>query len=379
MFTLILMANRFCSRWIAAVLMACIGACLLGLMLASAQAKPHPQPVTAMTYNIFQGTELSHSLAAKTLAQLGPAVAADYENVIRSKIPARARALAAEIQANDPAVVGLQEAVLWRTGPAGKNPVSIPGTVTHVSYDFAKLLVAALAARGAHYRAVAITNNLDIQATGDFPHKKKKDIRYTDRVAILARSDVTISNPQDQNYKVHDKVKVLGVSIPVPDGWASVDAKLKGRSFRFITTHLDGLNDKRSNRIRAGEASEIVSGPANTSLPVIFTCDCNSKPSTKTHHEIVAAGFRDTWAEVHPHRAGLTCCHRSSPNDPETDVADPHPHQGIVERIDYIWSRLPFAILGIKLLGLNPNDRTHTQPRLWPSDHLGLVARFSLP
>lgn len=373
------MAKRFCSGRIPVVLVACAGLCLLGLRLAPAQAKPPPQLVTAMTYNIFQGSELSHSLSAKTLSQLGPAVAADYENVIRSNIPARAQALAAEIQANDPAVVGLQEAVLWRTGPPGKNPVTIPGTATHVSYDFVKLLVHALAARGAHYRAVAITDNLDIQATGDFPHKKKMDVRFTDRVAILARNDVTTSSPQDHNYKVHDTVKVLGVKIPVPDGWASADAKLGGRRFRFVTTHLDGLNDKHSNSIRAAEASEILSGPAKTTLPVIFTCDCNAKPSTHTHSEIVAGGFRDTWAKVHPHRAGLTCCHRSSPNDPETDVADPHPRQGIVERIDYIWSRPPFQILGIKRVGLNPKDRTHTKPRLWPSDHLGLVAQFSLP
>jgi len=344
-----------------------------------AAAASKPQPVTVMTYNIFQGSELSHSLAAKTLAQLGPAVAADYENVIRSNIPARAQALAAEIKANDPALVGLQEAVLWRTAPAGKSPVAIPGTATHVSYDFVKLLVRALAALGAHYHAVAITNNLDIQATADFADGKQMDVRYTDRVAILARSGVTISNPQDHNYQVHDTVNVLGAPVPVPDGWASVDVKLGGRRFRFITTHLDGINDSQSNTIRAAEASEILSGPAKTTLPVIFTCDCNATASTPTHAELVAAGFRDTWAKAHPHLAGLTCCHRSSPSDPETDVADPPPHQGIVERIDYIWSRSPFAILAINQLGLNPNDRTHTRPRLWPSDHLGLVAQFSLP
>lgn len=345
----------------------------------AATAARKPEPVTVMTYNIFQGTELSHSLSAKTLAQLGPAVAADYENVIRSNLPARAKALAAEIKANDPAVVGLQEAVLWRTAPAGKSPVADPGTATHVSYDFVKLLVHALAARGVHYRAVAITNNLDIQATGEFPHGKKMDVRYTDRVAILARRGVRISNPEAHNYVVHDTVSVIGAPIPVPDGWASVDVKVGGRRFRFITTHLDGINDSRSNSIRAGEASEILSGPAKTTLPVIATCDCNITPSTSTHHEFVAGGFRDTWAKVHPHRAGLTCCHRSSPSDPETDVADPHPHQGIVHRLDYIWARSPFAIRGIKALGLNPTDRTDTKPKLWPSDHLGLVAQFSLP
>jgi Endonuclease/Exonuclease/phosphatase family len=353
---------------------------LVGVAVGSAQARRRGQPVTVMSYNIFQGSELSHSLGAKTLAQLGPAAAEDYANVIRSNIPARAQALAAEIAANQPALVGLQEAVIWRTRtPAGNAPVAIPGNATHVSYDFVRLLVRALAARGAHYRPVAITNNLDIQATGDFSGGRKMDVRYTDRVAILVRSGVAVSNPQDHNYVVHDTVSLLGAQIPVPDGWASVDVKVGGRRFRFITSHLDGLNDSRSVSVRAAEAAEILKGPANTKLPVIFTCDCNSTPGTPTHQELVAAGLRDSWAHVHPHLAGLTCCHRSSPNDPETDVADPHPQQGIVERLDYIFSRAPFALLGINLLGANPADRTHTKPRLWPSDHFGLVARFALP
>jgi hypothetical protein len=332
-----------------------------------------------MSYNIFQGSELSHSLAAKTLDQLSSGAAADYQNVIRSNIPARARALAAEIQANRPMLVGLQEAVLWRTGTPGKSPVAIPGTTTHVSYDFVKLLERALAARGAHYRAVAITNNLDIQATADFGQGRKLDVRYTDRVAILVRAGVTIANLQHHNFQAHDAVNVLGVPISVPDGWASVDVKLGGRRFRFITSHLDGIKDSRSNAIRAMETGEILSGPAKTRLPVLFTCDCNAKPPTNTHREMVTAGFRDTWAKAHPRLLGLTCCHRSNPSNPETNVADPRPRKGIVERLDYIWNRGPFAILAINRLGLNPNDRTRTKPRLWPSDHLGLVAQFSLP
>jgi Endonuclease/Exonuclease/phosphatase family len=331
-----------------------------------------------MSYNIFQGSELSHSLEAQTLSQLGPAVAADYENVIRSNIPARARALAAEIASHRPAVVGLQEAVLWRTAPAGTAPVAIPGTATHASYDFVKLLVRALAARGMHYRAPAIINNLDIQATGDFPNGKKMDVRYTDRVAILVRRGVSISNVQDHNYVTHDAVKVVGVPLPVPDGWASVDAKVGGRQFRFITTHLDGLNDSQASTIRAAEAAEILNGPAKTSLPVIFTCDCNSTPGTQTYSELTAAGLQDNWARIHHGLAGLTCCHRSSPTDPETDVADPHRNQGIVERLDYIFSRSPFATSGITRLGTNPADRTRTKPRLWPSDHFGLVAELLL-
>jgi hypothetical protein len=333
-----------------------------------------------MSYNVFQGSELSHSLSAKTLSQLSSGAAKDYENVVRSNIPARAKALAVEIQSNQPALVGLQEAVLWRIRqPAGAQPVAIPGNATQVSYDFVKLLVRALAAHGVRYHAVAITTNFDVQATGDFPGGKKMDVRITDRVAILARSGVAISNVQEHNFVAHGSANVLGAPIAIKDGWASVDAKLGGRRFRFITTHLDGISSSMAPSVRAAEAREILDGPAHTKLPVIVTCDCNSTSRTRAYHEISSSGLRDSWAKVHPRVAGLTCCHRSSPKNPEVDVADTHPLQGIIERIDYIFARSPVAVVAANRVGLNPADRTRTTPRLWPSDHLALMAQLTLP
>jgi hypothetical protein len=332
-----------------------------------------------MSYNIFQGSELSHTLSASSLAALPPAVAADYANVIASNIPARAAALAAEIKAARPALVGLQEAVLWRTQspPVG---IKIPGTATTVSYDSVALLVKALRRLGLDYRAVAITNNVDVQATAGFPDGRQIDVRFSDRVAILARRGVAISNVQEQNYAAHDSFNLLGgVPVPVPDGWASVDARVGGRTLRFITSHLDGLNDSNAPGIRAAEAQEIVSGPAHTNLPVVFTCDCNATSTTTTHNELTAAGLRDSWTQVNRHFAGLTCCHRSFPGDPEVNVADPRPRQGIVERIDYIFTRSPLKVLAERTIGLAPGDRTKTSPKLWPSDHLGLVASLALP
>jgi hypothetical protein len=349
----------------------------VGVPAASAARKP--QPVTVMSYNIFQGSELSHTLSASSLAALPSAVAADYANVIASNIPARAAAIAAEIKAGKPALVGLQEAVLWRTQspPVG---IKIPGTATTVSYDSVALLVKALRRLGLHYRPAAITNNVDAQATGAFPDGRKFDVRFTDRVAILARQGVAISNVQEQNYSARDDLTLLGsVPIKVPDGWASVDAHVGGRKLRFITSHLDGLNDSNAPGIRAAEAQEIVNGPAHTNLPVVFTCDCNATSSTMTHAEFTAAGLRDSWAQIHPHRAGLTCCHRSFPSDAEVNVADPEPRQGIVERIDYIFMRSPFKVLAETTIGLAPGDRTKTSPKLWPSDHLGLLASLALP
>jgi endonuclease/exonuclease/phosphatase (EEP) superfamily protein YafD len=363
-------------------MMMLLGAAAAFAFAAAALARTHGQrvkPVTVMTYNVFQGTELSHTLTAKSASALPAAVAADYTNVIKSKIPARARAIAAEIKAHGPALVGLQEAVLWRTqSPPPNQLVAIPGTATTVSYDFVKLLVRALARLGLHYRAVAITDNIDAQVNASFPNGRRMAVRYTDRVAILARSGVRISHVREVNFNTHDNVDLLGAKVPVPDGYAAVDALIGGRTIRFITSHLDGLNDANSNTIRAAEAKEVLDGPAHTGLPVVFTCDCNATPGSPVHRELTAVGLRDKWHALNPHQRGLTCCHRKSPRDLETDVADPHPRQGIVERLDYIWSSHKFTVLSEHTVGLNRADRTKTRPRLWPSDHLGLVAELLL-
>jgi endonuclease/exonuclease/phosphatase family metal-dependent hydrolase len=276
-------------------------------------------------------------------------------------------------------VVGVQEAVLWRTqSPPPSSVIEIPGSATSVRYDFVKLLVKSLRRLGVHYRAVAITDNVDVQVNARFPSGRQLAIRYTDRVAILARRDVKVSNVRDANFHAHDDFNLLGAKIAVLDGYASVNARVGGRTIRFITTHLDGLNDANSTSIRAAEAKEILDGPAATKLPVVLTCDCNSRPNSATHAELTEGGLRDKWHALNPRSPGLTCCHRSSPSDLETDVADPHPRQGLVERLDYIWTTHQFTVVREHTVGLNRADRTKTRPRLWPSDHLGLVAHLEL-
>src|SRR5436190_20485203 len=92
----------------------------------------HKRLATVMTYNIYQGTELEHVLAATDLSSFIVGVTTDYGNVIATSFPERAQAIAAEVALNSPDLVALQEVALWRVRvPA--NP-SLPAT--DVSYDF---------------------------------------------------------------------------------------------------------------------------------------------------------------------------------------------------------------------------------------------------
>src|SRR5689334_14547814 len=70
------------------------------------------RPPKVMSYNIYQGTELLAIIAATTPTQFVTAVATDYSHQIANNFPERAQAIASEIVATGPDLVGLQEVAL---------------------------------------------------------------------------------------------------------------------------------------------------------------------------------------------------------------------------------------------------------------------------
>src|SRR5262249_53670063 len=74
------------------------------------------------------------------------------------------------------------------------------------------------------------------------------DVRLTDRDVLLARTDLRTSelkltNVQARHFDTNLEFTspVLG-NLVIPQGWISVDARVRGKQFRLITTHLDGFS-----------------------------------------------------------------------------------------------------------------------------------------
>src|SRR4051812_26667826 len=77
--------------------------------------------VTVMTQNLYFGADLAPAIAALASgdgAAIVGAVSAAFANVGATNFPQRAKAIAREVVATKPDLIGLQEAALWRTGPA---------------------------------------------------------------------------------------------------------------------------------------------------------------------------------------------------------------------------------------------------------------------
>ncbi len=336
--------------------------------------------VSVMTQNLDLGATLSGAAAATTPQELIDAVTGIFHAVQATSFPERAEALADEIAAQHPDLIGLQEVALWRSQyPADLSPT--PNALT-VEFDFLQILLDALAVRGLRYDVVAVVVENDIEGPADaegrrcifplgFSQGDCRDIRLTDREVILARADsrgprLHLSNVQVGTFANNLTLSTLTGVFMAQRGWASVDVQVRGQSFRFITTHLD----PDAPLVQVAQADEIVQGPAHTMLPVLFVCDCNSPADgtgTASYGHLIAAGFEDAWSAQHPRDPGFTCCE-------DENLLNSKPT--LTARIDLVLFRGDFSVEDVTRVGDAPADRTPSG--LWPSDHAGVVARLWL-
>lgn len=316
--------------------------------------------VTVLTRNLYIGADVDPIVQSQTLNEVRTRVAEAYATVQATNFPERAKALADEIAAARPHLVGLQEAFIIRVQSPGDylSGGTVPATM--VVYDYLQLLLTELAARGLDYDVVATTQATDIElpsATGD-------DIRVTDREVILARGGVVTADAGGAIFTTRLTVPIgqTGVSVTILRGWAGVDATVAGRSYRFVSTHLEpGV--QLVQRAQAVELVQILSGEI---LPVIMLGDFNSAAdgsTTATYGDLIAAGFDDVWSLAHPGDPGYTCCHVE-------DLSNVTPM--LDERIDVIFTRDGvIGTAGVEVVGDETADRVSG---LWPSDHAGVVA-----
>ena len=192
---------------------------------------------------------------------------------------------------------------------------------------------------------------------------------------ILARtdlntSDLKLSNAQAGNFVATCTIPASATlpAIPLRRGWVAVDAKIRGKSFRFISTHLDG-DCLPYTGFQQAQAAEVLGGPAATDLPVVLVGDLNSPGdgSGVTYNNLIVAGFGDA-AVLGGVGGTFTCCQADDILNP-VSILD--------RRIDVVLFRSGFTVLGTEIVGELPSDRTPSG--LWPSDHAGVVSRLRLP
>jgi hypothetical protein len=324
-----------------------------------------------LTRNLYFGANLQPIFEATSFPDLLTRVGEAFAMVHATNFPERATAIADEIAATDPHLVGLQEVTIWRTG----TPVDVttwrPGTpAATVAYDFLAILLDELAVRGKTYAVVAKVENVDAQAPGFTTTGLVQDIRITDHDVMLARTDLPksifkVGGAESGNFTARITTELLGTPIETKSGWTRVDVHVRGQVVRVVETHLEPFDLS----IQEQQRVELVSGPLVTSLPTVLVGDLNSPADRgSTYRKMLAEeGFVDAWTSTRGDDAGFTWGHAA-------DLRNPEPT--LTERIDYVLTRGGITASSANRIGHEPEDRTPSG--LWPSDHVGVWAVLHL-
>ena len=318
--------------------------------------------VTIMTQNMDAGTDLGFVVA------LGAPEGVDLTlaEIQASHIPERADLLAAQIAAEQPDIVALEEVALWSIGPT-------PETTTQILYDQLELLLSALAIHGATYDVAAINRLTDLALPGS-----DGAVRYTDRDVLLVRSD--LRPPAFHLSNIHARLYDASLNfqgLPIYQGWISADVHMANKHFRLVMTHLEtpipGVPE--ATAVQVAQAGELVQMLRNLTIPVVACGDFNSDANfgngpdaTPSVALIEAAGYADTWRIANPNDAGDTWPLFLEDQTPPNFVQLYSPF----ERIDLFFSRSMQVISAKEVLALAPPD---SMPP-YGSDHAGVITTF---
>jgi endonuclease/exonuclease/phosphatase family metal-dependent hydrolase len=349
---------------------------------------------TIMTQNMYFGAPVENIIGAPT-DQVPIEVAKSWATLMATDFPARARALAAQIARVRPDVIGLQEVAQFYSqtpsdilqfvpdGQGGGQVTQIGYPIpnaTHVELDFLPTLLVDLRHRGLHYRVASIIKDTDIEmprydglAPEGYP--LFSDIRLVDYDVVLVRDGIPYRNAAAGNYTAALEINPLQ---SIKRGWAAVDVKMRGNTYRFVSTHLESDN----NATKLAQAQELVQVFQSEQERLIIVGDFNSGPGRpdagglETYDFMLSSGYADLWLQ-HPggQGDGFTCCNAG-------DLSNTTPDGYLIERIDLMFLRNfpdPSRRFGHDrvrawLVGETVGDLRRYG--VWASDHAGVAADF---
>jgi endonuclease/exonuclease/phosphatase family metal-dependent hydrolase len=359
------------SARLGALLLALLVLGVAGLSADAAKSKDvgGKREVTVMTQNLYLGASLDPILEADSALALLFAVEEVWQAAQDTDFPERAEELADEIASAKPALIGLQEAALWRIQSPGDILLGGSTPAETVVYDFVEILLDELADRGASYKVVISQDNLD----AELPSITGNDIRLTDRDVILARTDLPhgylqVLSTDSGYFDTLASEYVGGSEIYILRGWVAADVKVRGKEFRFLNTHLE---DDPYPTEQEAQAEELLDGPADVDTPVILVGDLNSDAAgdgTDSYDNLVDAGFDDAWWDADPLDPGLTWGHDENLLNEDPDLT---------QRIDFVLYWGTFEVKNVYVVGDEDGDQTSSG--LWPSDHAGVVSTLWIP
>jgi endonuclease/exonuclease/phosphatase family metal-dependent hydrolase len=339
---------------------------------------------TVYSQNLYLGGDTGpiFTLDFTNVPQVLAATQEFWAEVLASDPESRAAAMMEQIAARRPHLVGLQEAMQFRVVDFSTGTPEVTSVV-----DFLAAIQAEIDERAYPYEIVAVQENTSTGSSSGLPLAVDpaagtvvQILQFTDRIAVLRRTDVTLDAVAQGGYAASFPVGPLDVTR----GWIRVSTEHRGVPQHFITTHLEvqalapvqvAQTQELLASVMAGlEGVTILAGDLNSDA----AADSGSPSWTPTYGMLIDAGFTDAWKQSgQPAKtSGFTCCQAKDLLN-EASALD--------ERIDFVLVRksgnparsgfVPGS-MSFEILGNEPDDRLDSG--LWPSDHAGILAGLKL-
>lgn len=347
-----------------------------------------------MTRNLYLGADIFKVVEA---AQIDPdsvpwVVAEIFQTMLYTDFWERAEALADEIAAAKPQVIGLQEVTTYYIQTPGDFIFGNPTEATDLVIDFYTVLNDALEARGMFYTAFTVTN-ADVELPMFDPDAGApyylSDVRMVDHDVVLVRTGTTAWQVLANNYAFNVGLDLGGVYIEFTRGFVIVDTLIKGVQYRFVNTHLEVRSDPESvfRVVQSAQMQELLGTLAYLSFidpqPIIMVGDFNSSPTdvpgnglhpvygwlpyVPPYMQAVTAGYLDAWLLQSKYDEGYTSGFDEDVSDPTAELTS-RIDLVFIDPLDQTIDKVSCDIVGDEVSDMTPSG-------LWPSDHAGVVAK----
>jgi len=360
--------------------------------------------VVVMSRNIYLGADVGKAL--ELIPDLPAAAQFMWDQMRKTDFATRAELLADEINQNQPDVIGVQEATIWR---CQKNVWSKKTTV----YDFIEILLGNLSGKYvvAEFNGVKAYNPgfsispIPYLTRVEDPKVFKELFSQNTASCGFETGDLLLVKKQLQNQIINlgnseyeATYSIVPTIMTVYRGYSWADIKINGVPTRFITTHLESLWDENKVPNSARQARQLILDTKNTAMPLIVMGDFNSDPRDPRGSNSANPGEQPVESESCPIKSSICNAYKlmieSGFKDAGPNSLDPKNFSwgmnayltgadearrvfaekmgnefGFTDRLDYIFYKNGVNFKESKIFGLKPK---------YPSDHAGVVANLEV-
>lgn len=383
---------------------------LVALMLAPTSVAWAESPqVTVMTRNLYLGADVG--VAMELIPNLSAAAQFMWDQVKATDFNKRAPKLAAEVIAERPDVIGIQEATIWYCKKSAWSKR------TEV-FNFTEQFLAAIKAQGQDYvltskdGVTALNTGYSIAAIPFVTMVKDPEIfqplfgqdkaacGFEIADALVIRADLSDKVLAVGNSEYEATYTVVPTIMTIYRGYSWADIQIGNTPIRFVTTHLESLWDEDKVPNAAKQAQQLITDLKETRNPIVIMGDFNSDPRDPRISDDPNVGGQPAASKSCPAGGSECSAYRlmfeAGFKDVGPDSLDPRNNTwgmnalltgpdpdrlkysqqlgnfaGYSDRLDYVFVKNGAVPLVSRIIGATPPNNLN-------SDHAGVVSLISI-